>query len=89
MCEQACVDRFMRDTCGCKTRPRQSPCSTCSLLSKEQLKSVGKELSRDELDLVVIGQIRAHRTTRSVASSTAPSSSRQRSLSMEYQFYQT
>ena len=69
---QKSVEDFIRSTCGCKLGPRDSPCS--SFLSKqtiEKCRADNLELSRDELDLVILAQIRAGRTMDSY--STYPS----------------
>ena len=53
----------MNSTCGCKMGPKSSPCST--LLSKETIeryRAESLELSRDELDLVILAQLQACRT---------------------------
>ena len=61
--EQECVESFLRSTCGCKLAPEGSPCS--SSLTKdtiEKCRTDNLELSRDELDLVILSQIRAGRS---------------------------
>jgi hypothetical protein len=60
---QKCVEAFVRSTCGCKLGPRDSPCS--SFLTKETIEKCradNLELGKDELDLVILAQIRAGRS---------------------------
>ena len=62
--EVSAVSKFISETCGCELGPKKIPCST--YLTKEtivQCRACCLELDRDELDLVVLGQIQAHRTT--------------------------
>lgn len=62
--EQEVVDRFMNTPCGCKMGPKQSCCS--AMLTRETVEKCRQdnlELLSDELDLVVLAQIRAHRST--------------------------
>ena len=59
-CESESIEAFMSNTCGCKTGPQ---CSTCSsILTIATFRSENPELSKDELDLVVLAQIRACRS---------------------------
>ena len=69
-CEQACVEAHV----GARLVLGSLLVLACCL--KNVYRQDNLEVSRDELDLLVLGQIRAHH---SVASSTAPSSSRQSS----------
>ena len=62
--EVSAFSKFISETCGCELGPKRIPCST--YLTKEtivQCRACCLELDRDELDLVVLGQIQAHRTT--------------------------
>ena len=55
---------FVTKSCGCKYGPGSTPCS--AFLNKATIKRHREdnlELSKDELDLVVLAQIRAHRKT--------------------------
>ena len=64
--EQECVQSFVRSTCECKLGPQGSPCS--SSLTKETIEKCRAdklELSRDELDMVILTQIRAGRSVAS------------------------
>ena len=59
-CESESIEAFISNTCGCKTGPQCSPCS--SILTRDTIatfRSVNSELSKDELDLVVLAQIRS------------------------------
>ena len=61
--EKESVERFVSMTCGCKYGPKGSPCS--SSLTKATIhkcRADNLELSRDELDLVILAQIRASRS---------------------------
>ena len=54
------VEEFMSSTCGCKIGPKSTPC--CTFLTRdtiEKYRSDNLDLTRDELDLVILGQIRA------------------------------
>ena len=47
------LEDFIRSTCGCKLRPRDSPCSSFfTKLTIEKCRADNLELSRDELDSV-------------------------------------
>ena len=78
--EESCVEQFISDTCGCKTGPGQSACST--LLTRETIvkcRQDNLELASNELDLVVLGQIRVHH---SVSSQSTPCLSRHKTSGM-------
>ena len=54
------IEKYISDTCSCETGPGHSSCST--LLTRERIEKCrcrrdNLELPRDELDLVVLGQI--------------------------------
>ena len=58
--EETLIQEFVRVGCKCDLGPNQQPCSTT--ITMEHFRSVRcqmVELSRDELDLVVLGQIMA------------------------------
>lgn len=68
--ERESVETFITSTCGCKIGPKSSPCS--SVLSRDTIvkyRMESLELTRDELDLVVLAQIRACRSVASQPSS--------------------
>jgi hypothetical protein len=59
------IEQFLNDTCGCSKKPGSGkqglPCS--NYFNEAQLAEVRMsmaELSKDELDLVILGQINAH-----------------------------
>ena len=57
------VERFMSNSCKCQNRPKGSLCS--SLLKKvtiEKCRNENSELTRDELDLVILAQLQAFRS---------------------------
>ena len=58
--EEALIQEFVRVSCKCDLGPNNQPCSTT--ITREHYQSVRcqmAELSRDELDLVVLGQVMA------------------------------
>lgn len=58
--EQECVDKFVRESCGCEFGSKLTPCS--SLFSKELIidqREKCLELEKSELDMAVIGQLQA------------------------------
>ena len=62
--EVSAISKLISETCRCELGPKKIPCST--YLTKEtivQCRACYLELNHDELDLVVLGQIQAHRTT--------------------------
>lgn len=59
--EFGAVDEFIGTGCGCKHGPGESQCSFfLAKKTTETCKQYNLELTRDELDLVVLAQIRAH-----------------------------
>ena len=65
------VETFIKSTCGCKLGPKSSPC--CTVFTKEAIeryRAESLELSRDELDIVILAQLRACRTVQNQPHST-------------------
>lgn len=59
--ESSIVDSFITKTCGCKYGPGSTPCTAfLNRATIEKHRADNMELSKDELDLVVLAQIRAH-----------------------------
>ena len=62
--ESSIVNSFITKTCGCKYGPGSTPCTAfLNRTTIEKHRADNMELSKDELDLVVLAQIRAHRKT--------------------------
>ncbi len=62
--EAESTETFIANTCGCKMGPKNSPCS--KLLTTNTIvkfRNESRELPKHELDLVILAQIRACRTT--------------------------
>ena len=58
--ETEIVERFMNNSCWCKTGPKGSPCSSgLTEVTIKRCRAENFELSRDELDLVILAQLRA------------------------------
>ena len=58
--EEQLIQQFVRDGCKCDHGPNHSPC--CTSISADHFRSVRcqmTELTHDELDLVVMGQVMA------------------------------
>ena len=58
--EEQLIQQFVRDGCKCDLGPNRSPC--CTTITVEHFRSVRcqmAELTHDELDLVVMGQVMA------------------------------
>ena len=59
--EEACIQDFVVKGCGCDIGPSRSQCSRLFPIEHyRSIRSTFAELSHDELDLVVMGQVMAH-----------------------------
>ena len=59
--EEACIQDFVVRGCGCDVGPNRSHCSRLFPVEHyRSFRSTFAELSHDELDLVVMGQVMAH-----------------------------
>ena len=59
--EEACIQDFVVKGCGCDVGPNRSQCSRLFPVEHYQsFRSTFAELSHDELDLIVMGQVMAH-----------------------------
>ena len=58
--EEARIDLFLSSGCSCQYGPRNTPCHRLfSAAQYREMRDECRELTRDELDLVIMGQLRA------------------------------
>ena len=62
--EEEAIRRFVELTCGCNLGPKKTPCSNqLSLSTISQTRNNCLQLTRSELDLVIMAQVNAFRTS--------------------------